>query len=452
MLKGIVTNILGQMDNTFYTQFLSVRERLKEDAEVIESDIVVVGIDDRTLNKLGIYNPLTYRRYHIDALANILKGKPTAVIFDILFGEPHDDPDVDTKLSQTMKQGPVFSVFFAAAQDRSGGIFDHVAYKMPTDVPMDYLKENGFEQMSLPVLHALTGAGLANAYPDNDGLIRKMPLFFRVENNLYPTISLELFIQLMKINEDEIHMKKGKVYAGTTVIPVDDHCRVFVDIDKGYHIRELSFYDVWKGRVPERFFKDKIVFIAATATGLGDNKLVPLYGYISGVLIHAYLFLNLKTGKLIYELSGSTYFLLLFLASLFYTHIYYSRRELSTMKKIMAYLWNIGLVIKATTALLRISTIDRMVQAFKSAYIRHYGMRLFFLLFSEARKRIEPFLLHLILIYFILFLIFYFFQIFIKPSAFFIQLFITYLIVSEFSRIDLDKISSVTQDNGNNPV
>jgi hypothetical protein len=230
---------------------------------------------------------------------------------------------------------------------------------------------------------------------------------------------------------------------------VDDYCRLVVDIDKRYQIRELSFYDVWKGRVPARFFKDKVVFVAATATGLGDNKLVPLYGYISGVLIHAYLLLSFKNNNFIYEVSGNTYFFLVFLASLFYTNVYYSRSELSMMKRIMGYIWNVGLVTKGTNELLRIAAIDRMVKAFQKSYLRHYGLRLFFLLFSEARNRIEPILLHLVLLYLVLFLIFYFFHIFIRPSAFIIQMFIAYLIVSEFNRIDFDKISVGNQPQDN---
>lgn len=450
MLKGIVTNILEQIDHTFYTQFLSVRERLKEGVDSIESNIVIVGIDDRTLNKLGTYNPQAYRRYHIDALANILKGKPAAVAYDIFFGELHDGPDVDEKLAQTMKQGPVFSIVFGTAQDRSEGIFEHMAYKMPSNAPMDFVTEHGLEQMSPPIQKALTGVGLANAYPDNDGLIRKMPVFFRIENKLFPTISFELFVHLMKISKDHIHMKKGKIYAGSHIVHVDNHCRAFVDIDKGYQIRELSFYDVCKGRLPARFFENKTVFIAATASGLGDNKLVPLQGYISGVLIHAYLLLNFLNSHLIREVSGSTYFSLVYLASLFYTHVYYSRKELSTMKRIMGYIWNVGLAAKATAMLLKISAINRMLQAFKSAYIRHYGLRLFFLLFSEARSRIEPILLHLVLLYIVLFLIFYFFHIFINPSALIIQLFIAYIIVSEFNRIDFNRISSGAESAGSN--
>jgi CHASE2 domain-containing sensor protein len=451
MLKGLIASILDQVDNTFHAQFLYVRERFNEDKEPINSDVVVVGIDDRTLNKLGAYNPTEYRRYHIDLLANILKGKPAGVAYDILFGDPHPDPDVDRRLADTMRQGPVFSVFFGAAQDRSDGVFSSYGYDLPEDVPMAYVTEAGFERMSLPVLDGLTSIGLANAYPDTDGLIRKMPMFFRVEDKLYPTIALEVFRNVKGIPRDDIRVEKGRVLVGETVVPVDKNCRAYVNIDESYKIREIPFYDVWKGRVPPRFFKDKIVFIAATATGLSDNKLVALYGYISGVLIHANLYLNLNYRNLIHEIAGNAYYFLVFMASFFYTFIFYSRSEDSTLRKIINLLSRLAAARRLGETLLSLAVVERMIQAFKRARERHYGLRLFFLLFTEARKIVEPLLLHLVLLYSTLSLVFYFFHIFVRPSAIIIQLFIAYIIVEQVRKIDFSAISTATQGVGNEP-
>jgi len=442
MLKGVIGEVLTQVNNTFYTQFLNVRERLGEDTQSVDSGVVVVGIDDRTLGKLGAFNPMEYRKYHIEALANILKGEPAAVAFDIFFGDPHQDPEVDRQLADTMKSGPVFSVFFGAADDRSQGAFTPFSQEMPAGIEMAYVSENGFEEMPPPILDALTGIGLANAYPDHDGLTRKMPVFFKVDGRLYPTIALEVFRNVMGIKRGDLRIEKGKVIAGQTTIPVDESCRAYVDIDQHYRIRQVPFYDVWKGRLPARYFKDKVVFVAATATGLGDNKLVPLYGYIPGVLIHANLFLNLKNNSFVYEISGSTYYFLIFLSSFFYTYIYYSRSELSMIKKLMGYLSNVSLATKLGETVVKLPLVKRLAESFRIARDRHYGMRLFFLLFAEARKRIEPLLLHVILLYVALFLLFYFLHIFVKPAAIFIQLFIAYIVVSQFKSIDFTTISS----------
>jgi len=443
MLKGVVSNILTQLDNTFYAQFLLIRERLKEDKKVTYSDVVIVGIDDRTLNKLGAYNPLKYRRYHINLLENILKGQPSAVVYDILFGDPHNDPEVDRKLSETMKKGPVFSVCFGSDYDRSDGMFEPFAYKIPEGLSINFASENGFELMSPLVLDSLKSVGLANAYTDNDGLLRKMPIFFKVQDRLYPTISLEIFRNINNIPRSKIRVENNRVITGKTAIPIDKYCRAYVNIDNTYKIREISFYDVWAGRVPGRFFNDKIVFIAATATGLGDNKLVPLFGYVSGIMIHANLFLNMVHNNFINEVAGISYYLLILFASFFYTYLFYCRHELSFLKRVVGYVSSVSLVTSFGKTLLKVPFIKRSYNSLKSMRDRSYGLRIFFLLFSETRQRLAPVLLQLIFLYAALFLIFYYFDILIKPFTIMIQLVLSYIIVSEFKRIDFSKIAPV---------
>lgn len=440
LFKGIAANILTQIDNTLYAQFLLIRERLKEDEKSIQSNVVIVGIDDRTLNRLGAYNPSKYRRYHIDLLVNILKGKPSAVVYDILFGDPHDDPDVDRRFAEIMKKGPVFSVVFGSAHAQSKQMFKPLAGNIPDKQDMKFVSENGFESMAPFVLSSLKGIGLANAYPDNDGILRKMPILFKVKDRLYPTISLEVFRSINNISRSKIRIENNSVITGKTTIPVDKYCRAYVNIDNAYKIREISFYDVWAGRVPGRFFNDKVVFIAATATGLGDNKLVPLFGYVSGIMIHANLFLNMVHNNFINEVAGTSYYLLIFFTSFFYTYLFYSRHEVTLLKRAVGYVSSVLLLTKFGNTLLKIPIIKSPYNSFKSMSGRSYGLRIFFLLFSETRDRLAPVLLQLVLLYVVLFLIFYYFNIFIKPFTIMIQLVISYIIVSEFKRIDFSKV------------
>lgn len=445
LFKGIAYNILTQIDNTLYAQFLLIRERLNDDKKGIQSNVVIVGIDDRTLNRLGAYNPSKYRRYHIDLLANILKGKPSAVAYDILFGDPHDDPDVDRRFSEIMKKGPVFSVVFGSAYNQSKQMFKPLADNINNKQDMKFVSENGFESMAPFVLSSLKGIGLANAYPDNDGILRKMPILFKVKGRLYPTISLEVFRSINNIPRSKIRIENNRVITGKTAIPVDKYCRAYVNLDNTYKIREISFYDVWAGRVPGRFFNDKIVFIAATATGLGDNKLVPLFGYVNGIMIHANLFLNMVYNNFINEVAGTSYYFLIFFASFFYTYLFYSRHKLPLIKRAFGYVSSVALVTRFGNALLKVPIVKSHYNAFKSMRDRSYGLRIFFLLFSETRQRVAPLLLQLVFLYVTLFLIFYYFNILIKPFTIMIQLVISYIIVSEFKRIDFSKISPQEQ-------
>lgn len=69
------------------------------------------------------------------------------------------------------------------------------------------------------------------------------------------------------------------------------------------HPRRIPFSDVYFQRVPEEFFKDKIVLTGGTAPGLFDYHTAPFKRDFPGILIQAKLvnnFINnLKVGQLI---------------------------------------------------------------------------------------------------------------------------------------------------------
>lgn len=440
MLKGLISNLFTQADNTLYTQFLVAQERLREKTEATYSELVLVGIDDRTLNKLGAYNPATYRRYQVDMLANVVAGNPKAVVFDVLFSDAHDDPTVDQRLADTIKQGRVFSVCSVSNQNRSGGMFDQDSYLIPTDHEANFIEEGGFQPMVPSVKGALAGIGLANVYPDFDGVLRKIPLFVKIGNGLYPTIALEVFRQIKGYAREDVVFSNTAIRLADLKIPVDEYYRTHIYIHEGTHkIRELSFYDVRGGRIPSAFFKDKIVFVAATATGLGDMKLIPLYGYIPGVKIHANLLLGLLNKDFIYEVTGRRYYAILFLVSLFYTYLFYTKKEVFLLRRLWGYISTVGIVTKIFNVLSKARPFVWLGKKGRAIYGRSYGLRFFFILFKETRKRLEPLLLHFIILYVLIFLTFYYFHIFLRPSAMLMQLVIVYIVVSEFRRIDFSE-------------
>lgn len=445
MLKGLISNLFVQADNTLYSQFLVVQERLKEKRGAAYSELVLVGIDDRTLNKLGAYNPSKYRRYQVDMLANILAGHPKAVVFDILFTDAHDDPTVDQRLADTIKKGRVFSVCSVSSQNRSGGMFEPDRYLIPTAREANFIEEGGFQPMVPSIKGALAGVGLANVYPDYDGMLRKIPLFVKIGGGLYPTIALEVFRQIKGYPREDVVLSNTAVRLADLNIPIDEYCRTYIHVHEATHrIRDLSFYDVRGGRIPSEFFKDKIVFVAATATGLGDMKLIPLYGYIPGVKIHANLLLGLLNGEFIYEVTGRRYYVLLFLVSLFYTYLFYTKGEVFLLRRLWGYISTAGIVTKVCDAVSKIKPLDWLYNKVKALYSRSYSIRFFFILFRETRKRLEPLLLHFIILYVLIFLTFYYFHIFLRPSAMLIQLVIVYIVVSEFKRMDFSELTQST--------
>src|SRR5690606_33529775 len=64
--------------------------------------------------------------------------------------------------------------------------------------------------------------------------------------------------------------------------------------------RYVSYGDVLRGLVPESVLRDAIVFVGATAVGLGDTVPAPTSGHASlmpGVEVHATVYQALRNGR-----------------------------------------------------------------------------------------------------------------------------------------------------------
>ena len=440
--KGVFFNMVTQLDNALYGQFLASRIRLSAGDPLKPCDVVIAGIDDRSLKTLGAYNPEVYRMYHVAALRYLLSGNPRAVVYDILFADPHPDPAVDRALGEAMRKGRVFASHFAASEDYAGAIFDKGAYPNLAPVAGRCVREGGFFPMVGPVYSALSGFGIANAYADTDGVLRKLPAVFNVNGKVFPTVAIEVYRSLNGVPREAVRYTGGELHVGSRAIPVDADMRTRIPlIEDEYRIRQVSFSDLVRQRVPAEYFRDKVVFVAATATGLGDNKLVPVYGYIPGVKIHANLFLALEKNRMVDEFTQRTYYILLALASLFYTFIFYNKRPgdgffTRIAKKAgrrVVPLWlekGFNLRFRRFQA-----ALDRFAPYY-SWLRKSYVLRFSVILFQRTRSRVQTLLFQLLVLYVALFLSFQYGDFFVKPTALMIQVLLAYIIAGEFKDVE----------------
>ncbi len=172
----------------------------------ISEDIMIVGIDFNSLTKYGRW-PFPRSRHAdlVNAFARIKdqNARERALLLDILFSDPNQDPAEDTLLSSTIaKSGRVFletqlkgdpnetatAADFAARSkllaDRLGTI---------DKVKGDWRKTSYFLSVEPPLAEyarATAGYGHANFIPDPDNIFRKQPLVARL-SNLVDTIRLD---------------------------------------------------------------------------------------------------------------------------------------------------------------------------------------------------------------------------------------------------------------------
>jgi hypothetical protein len=183
-------------------------ERAIRGAEVADSTIVIVDIDNRALrlyeSDLGRW-PWP-RNAHGAMLEFIALGAPRVVAYDVLFSEPDlARPQGDSLFFAAAKRGPpvVHAVAFddpegeTAIAELERAFIDHrrrldalERFAIPEAASLSAPR---FANVNPPVIELLdtgVGVGAINRAPDRDGIERLEPLLVEHSGRLYPSIGL----------------------------------------------------------------------------------------------------------------------------------------------------------------------------------------------------------------------------------------------------------------------
>jgi adenylate cyclase len=245
-----------------------------------QEKIVVVGIDDESLEQLGRFSlwPRSYYAQLIDTLAG---AKARVVVFDILFSEPASG---DEEL--------------AASIGNAGNVVLPVIYTPATLGPTLTQQTAESESLIKPLEVFQTGAaalGHANVMPDADGTVRRLPIAIGNGEGYEPALALTAVAKYLRRPEViESPIKDNVLPFAGRFIPLSDDNEMLINYigspqQSGgiVNFETVSFIDVINGKVDPALFQDKIVLIGATASGLGDTFLTPMGRMMHGVKIHA---------------------------------------------------------------------------------------------------------------------------------------------------------------------
>ncbi|MFQ5842235.1 MAG: CHASE2 domain-containing protein, partial [Thermodesulfobacteriota bacterium] len=138
--------------------------------------------------------------------------------------------------------------------------------------------------------------GFFNVDPDVDGTVRRVPLAMRFHDKIYPSLALQVlreyrggpqspFLKVAPYGTEGIQL-------GKTHIPTDKRGRFLVNYRGGRNtFPGYSFSKVISDKSEERpakeDFREKIVLVGATATGIYDARVTPFDTGLPGVEIHA---------------------------------------------------------------------------------------------------------------------------------------------------------------------
>ena len=313
---------------------------VRASSRVPSDKIAIIAIDDESIANLGRWPwPREVQAMLLDILAN---GHAKVIGNTVLFSEPQVDAGLDyvTKIaafldnSSLKRNSPAeWDQLNAILQEAMshldndkklaesmgkansvllGMLFELGEPQGKPDHPLpDYVLKNSLTNVKdggtgaapistasatipIPLLGAqAVGLGHLNATPDVDGGIRTEPLVVGYFDQYYPSLSLMLAAKSLNLDPKDIQVTLGKsVKIGNLSITTDPMLRMhtffYNDRDGKSAFQVDSFYDVLTGKIPPEKYRDKIVLIGATASGIGTLQVTPISAGMSPVLTLAH--------------------------------------------------------------------------------------------------------------------------------------------------------------------
>ncbi|NCF35101.1 MAG: CHASE2 domain-containing protein [Gammaproteobacteria bacterium] len=135
--------------------------------------------------------------------------------------------------------------------------------------------------------------GHLNTLPDLDGGVRSEPLVLQHYDRYYPSISLQIAAKSLNLDVNDIRINLAEsVELGSLTIKTDSQLRMntfFYSGNQSFPAFPVdSYYDVFTGKIPIEKYKDKIVLIGPTATGVGTPQVTPIDPSMAPVLTLAH--------------------------------------------------------------------------------------------------------------------------------------------------------------------
>ncbi len=166
--------------------------------------------------------------------------------------------------------------------------FVHFKTKNPDNIY--FLTSNSVESNIKEISSKTDFSGYFNIIPDIDGVIRRIPSVIKFKDNLYSPLSLSAvsayFNQSLEVKIQDFGITK--IIIGNREIPTDEVGQIMVNyIGNEKSFPHISITDILNNKTDSKIFKDKVVLMGATATGIYDLRATPFSKVYPGLEIHA---------------------------------------------------------------------------------------------------------------------------------------------------------------------
>lgn len=305
----IFFTVLGNiLSNTYFFKHLELlsydlRSKFNTDNSLMgknlhqaDKDIVIVAIDNdsfKALTHTSNQKPGS-QWWEKDVWENVLnyieKGKPKAVMFNMVFEEAEDKPWYDISFAKTLKKydNTVLGTYLDNPILKENNFSKRIELEnndyIPTEITLDVVVDD--EKLDKAITYTTNAPidniytrnnimGVLNSVVDDDSVVRKnQPIYKLIKGDkIYymPSLAFAGFLKYMG-SEGKIKIIKNKIYYKDRVIPIDKNGVVNISWHKmGRSYLYIPISDIILKKVKSEFFKDKLVIIGKTATGKNLN-------------------------------------------------------------------------------------------------------------------------------------------------------------------------------------
>ncbi|MDQ5988258.1 MAG: adenylate cyclase [Syntrophus sp. SKADARSKE-3] len=339
----IIFAVIAFFADTPFFRFMELKtldlRMVSRGAVAPSGEVVIAAIDEKSLSELGRW---PWSRTVIAKLVDTLKKNGAkAVGFDIVFSEPEASSSMKTitqlsremnamgirdprmaKLLKEKQMGSDSDAALTRSLEKAGnvtlGYFFHTSKKDLAHVSAKEMEDaealigNSRYPMvkerakpdEMNIIHAFAAnpnlknlsqaavnSGYFNAFPDPDGVIRWAPLVVKLGDNYYFSLALATLLQYLDMPMASLTLNEAGVESirlDDFAIPTDESGRLLINyLGPARTFPHYSISDILRGRVDPGIFKDKIVIVGATATGIYDLRVTPFSNVYPGLEIHA---------------------------------------------------------------------------------------------------------------------------------------------------------------------
>ena len=321
LIKIQDSNFVRKIENISYDAYQSLFVEKSTFDEV-----VIIDIDEKSIGEIGQF---PWRR---DIFANLIQKLNqygvSVITFDVFFSE--DDKqnpkkileefnikndtvlDSDQKLLESIQSSnvvlPVLGDISKYNKDNPSKPKTNIVSKGGD--PSDYIYSFKNKITSLERFNnAAKGVGTISYLDSSDAVLRSLPIFLKIENDIWPALSLETLRVLhdhksILINSDEagINLIKTRKYQ----IEPDANAIVHINYKKFDKENYISAVDVLNQNINANKLRDKIAIVGSSAQGIFDFVKIPNGNVIPGVETHAHMIENIINNDFIIKNTFTT--------------------------------------------------------------------------------------------------------------------------------------------------